>query len=143
MSCFVVLSGKVDIAVPGLSGEQVFVTYGPSQLSGEVVLISGARALSRGRVAEPGEFLEIGVDELRTFDCEGCRAERYLHARIPLAPCCDDVLKVDRTLTERLSAADGGARSSKPSSRSPFPETDHFGRSGVLFLPCAGFKDWT
>jgi thioredoxin reductase (NADPH) len=67
MSCFVVLSGKLDIAVPGLSGERVFVTYGPGQFSGEVVLISGARALSRGRVAEPGEFLEIGADELRTL----------------------------------------------------------------------------
>jgi thioredoxin reductase (NADPH) len=67
MSCFVVLSGKLDIAVSGLSGEQVFVTYGPGQFSGEVVLISGARALSRGRVAEPGEFLEIGADSLRTL----------------------------------------------------------------------------
>ena len=67
MPCFVVLSGKLDIAVSGLWGEQVFVTYGPGQFSGEVVLISGARALSRGRVAEPGEFLEIGVDELRTL----------------------------------------------------------------------------
>jgi thioredoxin reductase (NADPH) len=67
MSCFVVLSGKLDIVVSGLSGEQVFVTYGPGQFSGEVVLISGARALSRGRVAEPGEFLEIGTDQLRTL----------------------------------------------------------------------------
>jgi thioredoxin reductase (NADPH) len=67
MPCFVVLSGKLDIAVSGLSGEQVFVTYGPGQFSGEVVLISGARALSRGRVAEPGEFLEIGADALRTL----------------------------------------------------------------------------
>jgi thioredoxin reductase (NADPH) len=60
----VVLSGKLDIGLPGLSGEQVFVTYGPGQFSGEVVLISGARALSRGRVAEPGEFLEISADAL-------------------------------------------------------------------------------
>jgi thioredoxin reductase (NADPH) len=67
MSCFVVLSGKLDIAMPGLSGEQVFVTHGPGQFSGEVVLISGARALSRGRVAETGEFLEIGADALRTL----------------------------------------------------------------------------
>jgi thioredoxin reductase (NADPH) len=65
MPCFVVLSGKLDIALSGLSGEQVFVTYGPGQFSGEVVLISGARALSRGRVAEPGEFLEISADALR------------------------------------------------------------------------------
>lgn len=67
MSCFVVLSGKLDIAMSGLSGEQVFVTYGPGQFSGEVVLISGARALSRGRVAEPGEFLELSADALRAL----------------------------------------------------------------------------
>src|SRR5258708_33625732 len=51
----------------GLYGEQVFVTYGPGQFSGEVVLISGARALARGRVAEPGEFLELSADALRTL----------------------------------------------------------------------------
>jgi thioredoxin reductase (NADPH) len=67
MSCFVVLSGKLDIAMAGLSGEQVFVTYGPGQFSGEVVLISGARALSRGRVAEPGEFLELSAEALRSL----------------------------------------------------------------------------
>src|ERR1700761_9340336 len=67
MSCFVVLSGKLDIVVPELSGEHVFVSYGPGQFSGEVVLISGARAMSRGQVAEPGEFLEIGPDALRTI----------------------------------------------------------------------------
>jgi thioredoxin reductase (NADPH) len=67
MSCFVVISGKLDIAMAGLSGEQVFVTYGPGQFSGEVVLISGARALARGRVAEPGEFLELSADALHTL----------------------------------------------------------------------------
>jgi thioredoxin reductase (NADPH) len=67
MSCFVVLTGKLDIAMAGLSGDQVFVTYGPGQFSGEVVLISGARALARGRVAEPGEFLELSADALRTL----------------------------------------------------------------------------
>jgi thioredoxin reductase (NADPH) len=67
MSCFVLISGKLDIAMPGLSGEQVFVTYGPGQFSGEVVLISGARALSRGRVSDPGDFLELSTDALRTL----------------------------------------------------------------------------
>lgn len=67
MSCFVVLSGKLDIAAPGLSGEQVFVTYGSGQFSGEVVLISGARALFRGRVAEAGEFLEVAPDALHAL----------------------------------------------------------------------------
>lgn len=67
MSCFVLLSGNLDIATAGLTGEQVFVTYGPGQFSGEVVLISGARALSRGRVAESGEFLELGAEALRSL----------------------------------------------------------------------------
>lgn len=67
MSCYVVLSGKLDIAMLGLSGEQVFVTYEPGQFSGEVVLISGGRALARGRVAESGEFHEIGADGLRAL----------------------------------------------------------------------------
>jgi thioredoxin reductase (NADPH) len=67
MSCFVVLSGKLDIVVPELSGEHVFVSYGPGQFSGEVVLISGARAMSRGQVAEAGEFLELAPDALRAI----------------------------------------------------------------------------
>jgi len=67
LSCFIVLSGKLEIAMPELSGEHVFVTYGPGQFSGEVVLISGGRALSRGRVAQDGEFLELSADSLRAL----------------------------------------------------------------------------
>jgi thioredoxin reductase (NADPH) len=67
MPCFVVLSGKLEILMTRLSGERAIVTYGPGGFSGEMVLISGARSLSRGRVAEPGEFLEIGVDSLRSL----------------------------------------------------------------------------
>ncbi len=67
MPCFVVLSGKLEILMTSLSGEHVFVTYGPGGFSGEIVLISGARSLSRGRVAEPGEFLEVSADALRSL----------------------------------------------------------------------------
>jgi thioredoxin reductase (NADPH) len=65
--CFVVLSGKLDILVTRLSGEHVFVTFGPGDFSGEMVMISGARSLSRGRVAEPGEFLELSADALHSL----------------------------------------------------------------------------
>ena len=67
MSCFVVVSGKLEISMPGLSGEQVFVTHGPGQFSGDVVVISGTGSLARGRVSEPGEFLELSADALRTL----------------------------------------------------------------------------
>ena len=65
--CFVVLSGKLEIIVTRLSGEQVLVTHGPGGFSGEMVLISGARSLSRGRVAESGEFLELNADSLHSL----------------------------------------------------------------------------
>jgi thioredoxin reductase (NADPH) len=67
MPCFVVLSGKLEILMTRLSGEHVFVTYGSGGFSGEMVLISGARSLSRGRVAGPGEFLELTADALHSL----------------------------------------------------------------------------
>ena len=67
MPCFVVLSGKLEIVITRLSGEHVIVTYGPGGFSGEMVLISGARSLARGRVAEAGEFLELGADALHSL----------------------------------------------------------------------------
>jgi thioredoxin reductase (NADPH) len=67
MPCFVVLSGKLEILMTRLTGEHVFVSYGPGGFSGEMVLISGARSLSRGRVAEPGEFLEVSADALHSL----------------------------------------------------------------------------
>jgi len=67
MPCFIVISGKLEILMMRLSGEHVFVTYGPGGFSGEMVLISGARSLSRGRVAEPGEFLEVSAEALHSL----------------------------------------------------------------------------
>ena len=67
MPCFVVLSGKPEILVTQLSGEQVLVTVRPGGFSREMVLISGACSLSRGRVAEPGEFLELSGDALHSL----------------------------------------------------------------------------
>ena len=67
MPCFIVLSGTLEIAMPGLSGERLIVSHGPGQFSGEMTLISGARALARGRVGEPGEFLELSGEALRTL----------------------------------------------------------------------------
>ena len=67
MPCFVVISGKLDIVMTNLSGEYVFATHGPGNFSGDMVLISGTGSLARGRVAEPGEFLEVPVDALRSL----------------------------------------------------------------------------
>jgi thioredoxin reductase (NADPH) len=67
LPCFVVLSGKLDIVITRLSGEQVFATHRPGGFSGDVVLISGAGSMARGRVGESGEFLEVSGDSLRSL----------------------------------------------------------------------------
>jgi len=67
MPCYVVLSGKLDIVITSLSGEHVFATHGPGNFSGDMVLISGTGSMARGRVAEPGEFLVVPVDALRSL----------------------------------------------------------------------------
>jgi len=65
--CFVVLSGRLDIVITKLAGEHVFATHGPGNFSGDMVLISGTGSMARGRVGEPGEFLEVSVVALRTL----------------------------------------------------------------------------
>jgi thioredoxin reductase (NADPH) len=67
MPCFVVLSGKLDIVMTRLSGEHIFATHRPGGFSGDLVLISGAGSLARGRVTEAGEFLEVPVAALRSL----------------------------------------------------------------------------
>jgi thioredoxin reductase (NADPH) len=67
IACFVVLSGKLEIVMTRVLGEHVFVTLGVGGFSGEMVLISGGRSLSRGIVAEPGELLEVSAEALHTL----------------------------------------------------------------------------
>lgn len=64
---FVVLSGKLDVVQPGLHGDRLIVTHVPGNFTGEMTMISGRRSLARGRVTEPGEFLELTGDGLRAL----------------------------------------------------------------------------
>jgi thioredoxin reductase (NADPH) len=64
---FVLLSGGMDIVQPTPSGERLIVTHRAGGFTGEMTLISGRGALARGRVTEPGEFLELSPEELRTL----------------------------------------------------------------------------
>jgi thioredoxin reductase (NADPH) len=64
---FVLLSGKLDILQPDLAGERLIVTHGPGSFTGEMTMVSGRGSLVRGRVSEPGEFLEMSADGLRSL----------------------------------------------------------------------------
>jgi thioredoxin reductase (NADPH) len=64
---FVLLSGRMEIVQPDLAGERPIATHAPGEFTGEMTMISGRRCLVRGRVTEPGEFLELGGDGLRSL----------------------------------------------------------------------------
>jgi len=67
MPMFVLLSGKLEVVQPTCSGERLLVTHEPGGFSGEINMISGRRSLARGRVTEPGEFLEVSQENLRSL----------------------------------------------------------------------------
>ena len=62
---FVLLSGSMEVVQPDLVGERTVVTHERGSFTGEMTMISGQRCLVRGRVREPGEFLEMSGDGLR------------------------------------------------------------------------------
>ena len=65
---FVLLSGGMEIVQPDLDGgERTVAKHGPGQFTGEITMISGQRCLVLGRVTEPGEFLELSGDALRSL----------------------------------------------------------------------------
>jgi len=64
---FVLLSGSMEIVQPDLTGERRIVTHGRGEFTGEMTMISGHRCLVLGRTTEPGEFLELTGDGLRSL----------------------------------------------------------------------------
>jgi thioredoxin reductase (NADPH) len=64
---FVLLSGRMEVVQSDLTGERPIATHGPGEFTGEMTMISGRRSLVRGRVTEPGEFLELSADGLRSL----------------------------------------------------------------------------
>jgi thioredoxin reductase (NADPH) len=64
---FVLLSGRMEIVQPGLTGERPVAIHGPGEFTGEITMISGKRCLVRGRVTEPGELAELAGEGLRSL----------------------------------------------------------------------------
>src|SRR5208282_2060142 len=80
---FVLLSGRMEIVQPDLAGERQVATHGPGGFTGELTMISGQRSLVRGRVAEPGEFLELSADGLRSLVAKDAElSETFMRAFI-------------------------------------------------------------
>jgi len=67
VSLFVVLSGGMEIVQADMTGEHQVATHAPGQFTGEMTMISGRRCLVRGRVTQPGEFLELSPETLHAL----------------------------------------------------------------------------
>jgi thioredoxin reductase (NADPH) len=64
---FVLLSGSMEIMQPECTGERLIAKHGPGEFTGEMTMVSGRRSLVRGRVTQPGEFLELSAQGLRSL----------------------------------------------------------------------------
>jgi thioredoxin reductase (NADPH) len=61
----VVLSGRLEVYVPGVLGEQLLTELAPGDFTGELSTLRGLAGFSRVRVVEPGEVLALGEETLR------------------------------------------------------------------------------
>ena len=64
---FVLLSGAMEIIQPALEGERLIATHDAAEFTGEMTMISRQGSLVRGRVTEPGDFLELSKDALQSL----------------------------------------------------------------------------
>jgi thioredoxin reductase (NADPH) len=64
---FVVAKGRVEIVRPGGAVDTLVIVHGPGQFTGEVSMLSGRRALVRGRATESGEVIELDHESLMSL----------------------------------------------------------------------------
>jgi thioredoxin reductase (NADPH) len=61
---FVVVTGEIEVLRPGAAAGTVIVKHQAGQFSGEGNMITGRRAMSRLRISEPGEVIQLNRDQL-------------------------------------------------------------------------------
>ena len=67
ISLFILLSGAMEIVQPDRGHEIPIAKHSPGEFTGEMNMISGRPSLVRGRVTQPGEFLELTAENLRAL----------------------------------------------------------------------------
>jgi thioredoxin reductase (NADPH) len=61
---FIVRSGKIEVIRPSKRGDTLVAVHGPGKFTGEANMIIGRRSLTRARVAESGEVIELTREQL-------------------------------------------------------------------------------
>ena len=65
---YVLLSGSMEVVQPDLQGERTLGIHDrPGEFTGEINMITGQPAMVLGRVTQPGEFIELDNDALRSI----------------------------------------------------------------------------
>jgi thioredoxin reductase (NADPH) len=64
---FVVIRGAMEVARPGIAGEELLAVHKPGQFAGEIHMLSGRPSLARLRMAEPGEVIELDRESLKSL----------------------------------------------------------------------------
>jgi len=87
---FVVKSGEIEIIRPSSLGDTLVVIHGPGKFTGEINLIQGRRSLTRARVSEPGEVVQLTREQLLSLvqtDAEigEIVMRAYIYRRVELA----------------------------------------------------------
>jgi len=87
---FVVKSGEIEIIRPSSLGDTLVVIHGPGKFTGEINLILGRRSLTRARVSEPGEVVELTRERLLSLvQTDAAIGEivmrAYIYRRVELA----------------------------------------------------------
>jgi thioredoxin reductase (NADPH) len=67
-TCFyVVVEGAIDVMRPLSGPDELLVTHGPGQFTGEINMLSARRSLTRARVAAPGTVIVVEREQLRAL----------------------------------------------------------------------------
>jgi thioredoxin reductase (NADPH) len=87
---FVVKSGEIEIIRPSSLGDTLVAVHGPGKFSGEINLILGRRSLTRARVSEPGELVQLTHEQLLSLvqtdeDIGEIVMRAYIYRRVELA----------------------------------------------------------
>jgi thioredoxin reductase (NADPH) len=61
----VVLSGSIEVVLPGIAGETLVTVHSPGDFAGEMSALRGSGGLVRARVREDGEVIVIEREDLR------------------------------------------------------------------------------
>jgi thioredoxin reductase (NADPH) len=87
---FVVKSGEIEIIRPSSLGDTLVAVHGPGKFSGEINVILGRRSLTRARVSEPGEVVQLTREQLLGLEQNDAEIgeivmRAYIYRRIELA----------------------------------------------------------